>query len=424
MTTKSFSDNRLTIAMLIIVQIVGLIVVALISFALYTDWHDDTIEIYFDYSTRFLAGEFPYRDFAMEYPPMALIAFTLPHFISTNGSLTLHQYSYAYLFENVLFSLAISTLLLASIRYWHPEKRERIKPLALFTVLIIICAPLIPWRYDLFPALLTFLAMFFIIVNKPALAGVSIGIAVAAKLYPVITIPIFVMYLLLNKEIFSFKRFIYGGGISILTLLPFFILAPDWMTSFLSYHQLRGFEIESTISGLLLLGKILGIGSVKVVHNFSSFNISSAHADILINWIPYITITAHLIIYASCFYWFRHEYKQRSSILPESFVVYILVSIMIFIATNKVFSPQYIIWLIPFVPLIRFRYASILVIIALFTNLIFPSSFALLINFNPLAILLLNIRNILFIMLIIWILFEHRTFLRKQNNISIFLQKN
>ena len=185
------------------------------------------------------------------------------------------------------------------------------------------------------------------------------------------------------------------------------------MTSFLSYHQLRGFEIESTISGLLLLGKILGIGSVKIVHDFSSFNISSAYANILIHWIPYIAVTAQLIIYLSCYYWFRHEYKQRSSIPPESLVVYILISIMIFIATNKVFSPQYIIWLIPFIPLIRFRYVSILVIIALFTNLIFPSSFAMLIDLNTLAILLLNFRNILFIMLVIWILIDHRTFLRQ-----------
>ncbi|MBU1662299.1 MAG: DUF2029 domain-containing protein [Chloroflexi bacterium] len=412
MQTNNTANNRLTILGLIIVQLVGLAIISLFAYELYTDWHDDSIEIYFEYSTQFLNGEIPYRDYDMEYPPLALLAFCIPHWLAFGQEVSLHQYIKLYLLENILFSLAIASTILFLMPRWQPQARERVKPIAILTVALIICAPLLPWRYDLFPALLTFLALYFFIAGIPTITGFCIGIAVAAKLYPLFIIPIFGIFLIVNKDTRSLKRFILGGILSVLPLIPFFVLSPNWLNLFLSYHQHRGLEIESLFGGLILIGQVLGLGleygPAKVVSNYGAFHLVSPYVNIAIRWIPYVVMFSSAIVFASCFGHFSKERNRYGLIPTDSLVAYIVITLLTFIATNKVFSPQYIIWVLPFVPLLRFRYASLLIVIFSLTIMIFPIGFKLLLDIHLLGVLLLNLRNGLLVSLILWMLIDFR----------------
>jgi hypothetical protein len=66
---------------------------------------------------------------------------------------------------------------------------------------------------------------------------------------------------------------------------------------------------------------------------------------------------------------------------PLDFVCYTLLFFMVFIATSKVFSPQYLLWLAPFVALIPLRgatrrlYLRMFVITCLLSTFIFPFLF-------------------------------------------------
>ncbi|MBC8505874.1 MAG: DUF2029 domain-containing protein [Anaerolineales bacterium] len=410
-------SNRFIIAGLVVIQLVALSIVALVGYELYTDWHDDSIEIYYVYSTRFLDGEMPFRDFAMEYPPLALIAFCLPHLIAFGKELSIDQYTNFYLFVNVLFSLIVSIIVLSLFQKWQPKNRRIVEPIALLTVALVICAPILPWRYDLFPALLTILSLYLLIINKPVASGISIGIAVAAKLYPAVLIPVFMLYLLSKADLRSLKRFIIGGGISATTLIPFIVLAPNSFTSFLSYHQQRGLEVESLMSGFILLGKMVGIIPATIVYNYTAFHLSSPYADIILRWLPYVAITLFAIIYASCYIQFKKAFTANNKIPTDSLLAYSVLALLIFLITNKVFSPQYIIWILPFFPLMRLRYASLFLIISFLTIMIFPVGFKLIIDANQLGIILLNLRNGLIVVLTLWIFIDYFPF-SKRSSIS------
>ncbi len=413
MNQNKVNKNRYIIVGLIIIQLAALAIVSLVGYELYTDWHDDSLEIYYVYSTRFLDGEMPYRDFKMEYPPLALIAFSLPHLMALGKELSLAQYKNFYLFEHVLFSLAASIIVLTLFKNLQTRNRRIVEPIAVLTIAMVICAPIIPWRYDLFPALLTILSLYLIINKKPVASGISIGIAVAAKLYPAVLIPIFMIYALVKNDLRSLKRFVIGGGISVITLIPFIILAPNSFTSFLTYHQERGLEIESVMSGLILLGKMAGILPAKIVYNYTAFHLSSPYADIILRWLPYIAITLFAIIYASCYIQFKKAFKAKNEIPTDSLLAYSILALLIFMGTNKVFSPQYIIWILPFFPLMRLRYASLFLIISFLTIMIFPVGFKLLIDANQLGIILLNLRNGLIVILTLWIFIDYFPFSKK-----------
>jgi uncharacterized membrane protein len=410
MKSDAVLNRRLTIPGMILLQVLGMIIVALFAYELFTDWHDDSIEIYYNYSSNFLNGELPYRDFNMEYPPLALLAFSLPFLLSLGREITLQQYFYLYLTINALLCITQSLIILSLLRRWQSETQRQINALGILLVTVLICAPLIAWRYDLFPALLTLLSLYCLIENRNIISGLSLGIAVSTKLYPVVLVPVFALYLIVDKKIDSLKRFILGGGISIAALVPFFILSPNWLKLFLSYHQQRGLEIESLYSGIILLFQMFGIGTANKIYNFTAFHISSPYATIILKFLPYFTVFVFAMVITSCFFHFKKISKKSGNIPNDSLIVYTTIITITFIALNKVLSPQYVIWVLPFVPLLRFRYASLLLAVFILTNLLFPLGFRLLLDFHPLSIVLLNFRNALLIILVIWMMVDFHPF--------------
>jgi Gpi18-like mannosyltransferase len=241
------------------------------------------LDLYFRAARALMAGKLPYRDFELEYPPLALVPFTLPLLVAGGPVTDFSTYIWWFRIQSGLISLIAFGVALV-LTSEHPEWRT--PALALYVVLVISTAPLLSSRYDVFPAFLTLLALYYIQRSRPALAGWWLGCGVVAKLYPVVLIPIFVLYYVCGRQWRAVVRLILGSVIAILGIvLPFFLLAPNGIFAFLRYHQQRGLQIESLPAGIILLAHQFGWVDISIVTNYGAQHLISPLADIVVKWL-------------------------------------------------------------------------------------------------------------------------------------------
>ncbi len=396
-------SNRWQIPLLIVLQALLFVLIVRYTQPKFHDSHTADIELYFRAARAFITGKLPYRDFMLEYPPLALVPFTLP--LLAAGGPMIDFPTYIWWFQSQI-GLLISLIAIGIALVLTPERPEwRTPALALYATLIASAAPLLSTRYDSFPALLTLLALYAAQRSRPGLAGWWLGCGVMAKLYPVVLLPIFGLYYVFSRQWQAVLRLVLGSMIAILgIMLPFFLLAPDDLFSFLRYHQERGLQIESLPAGIILLGHQLGWVDVSIVRNYGGRHLVSPSADFVIQWLPLMFVVVFGAVLVRVAVWFRHEYAIAGKIDEVTLVSGCVVALLAFISTNKVLSPQYLLWLLPFAPLLRVRHALAVGVICVLTNFNFFLMYVDLVHLQPLAVLILNLRNILIIALLFWML--------------------
>ncbi|GET37618.1 glycosyltransferase family 87 protein [Microseira wollei] len=360
--------------------------------------------IYFRYSTNLLKGQLPYVDFNLEYPPLALLAFVLPRLVTLGRSYYL--YLVLFMLENVVLSTANTLFLLRLMRGFNYSNNRKILALLFYTLFALIISPVLLWRYDLFPTLFTVLALLAVRYNYAALAGIAIGLGIAAKLYPVVLLPVFTAYYFANKA-YRYLLNLWVGTLSAvaLTVLPFLIATQGKLFSFLTYHKERGLQIESLPAGIISLAHNWGLIEITTINSYGSRNIVSPLDDTVLKLLPWLLLLTYSLMLICCLYRFREDRSQSDLVKFNSLIAYTLSALLLFILTNKVFSPQYIIWLIPLAALLKPRQAGLMLAICI-TTFIFMS-YPKMPYLDSGKILWLNLRNILTLGLSLWIFLEY-----------------
>ena len=310
-------------------------------------------------ATQMLSGQVPYSDFTCEYPPLALLSFLLPGLLSTV------QPAYGFLFalEMLLLDLVVLFIIwkLASrlkMRIWYA--------LAIYTLCLLAIGLVVTGRFDMLPATLVLVALYAFISGKNKTAWVVLALGMTAKLYPIIIAPLFALYLLRHQQ---YRKLVQGiaifGGIVLVLNLPWIIINASGYWEFLSYHLERGLHAESSYGSVLLIGQMMGITQVDAAMTYGSWNLISPMADNLAQSSFYVTVIFLLITYA--FYatrlWGKSgdiaEEKMFGNGAAELILRYSLLAVFIMLLTSKVFSPQFLIWLCPLIPLVRTRWRYI-----------------------------------------------------------------
>jgi hypothetical protein len=390
---------------LVLAQAAALYAIASWTHPLAAGWHRGDLTIYQRAGERLLRGELPYRDFQIEYPPASLIAFAAPH-LAAGHRLNLAAYTSAFLVESVVFSAVIAVgLALIAARYWPGRPVGRI--LGVYAAFVAVGAPLLPWRYDLFPAMLTLLALLGVLAGRPTLGGLCLGLGIAAKLYPAVLLPIFGLYFLMNGRRGATIRLALASAVApALALLPFLSLDPAaWLPS-LGYYGVRGLQIETLPGGVLLLLNLLRVTRVGVTSAFDAYQLVSPLADGVARWQPLLLIALYGAALASCWLRFGRERQAAGAVGPESLVAGLALALLAFIAANKVFSAQHLVWLLPFAPLLPLRQGALLLTAWGLTNVLFPWNYEDLTDGRQFAVLVLNLRNLAVLALILWLLAE------------------
>jgi hypothetical protein len=304
-------------------------------------WHRNPIidtPVYQGYGEKILDGKVPYRDFPVEYPPAALPLFVLPALADNDD--------YGSAFELLMWTCAVAAILLlaatlsaagaGAARLYAATAFAGIAPLLLGSVILT--------RFDLWPAALATGALAALVGGRDRLGLGVLGLATAAKLYPAVLLPVALVWVARRRG--SREAAVALGVFSavvVAIVLPFTILSPGGVADSLTSQLGRPLQIESLGAAILLAAHQLGLYDPTVVSTHGSQNLSGPLPDAL------AAIETGLQLAALVAVWilFARGRPDRDRLLAAS-----AAATVAFIAFGKVLSPQFLIWLLPLVPLV------------------------------------------------------------------------
>jgi hypothetical protein len=309
---------------------------AVLHVAPWTDYQIVDTPVYQRYGEAMTAGQVPYRDFRPEYPPAALPAFLLPALGPSDD--------YRTLFEILMLAcgMGIVALVAATLVRVGVAGRELYASVALAALAPLALGSVVLTRFDLWPALLTVAALAALVSGRDRLGLGVLGLATAAKLYPAVLLPVALVYAARRGRQNVLAALVSFVGALLLCFLPFLLLAPEGVWASIERQTGRPLQIESLGAALLLAGKQLGLYEPTVVSTFGSQNVSGSLPDRLASLQTLLQIVAVVAVWVAV----ARARDPIAGLLCGS-----AAAVVAFVAFGKVLSPQFLIWLVPLVPL-------------------------------------------------------------------------
>ena len=292
------------------------------------------LRLYRHYGDLLLGGHVPYRDFFVEYPPGAIPLFAGPS-LAPGGA-----YDAIFKVAMTLCSLA-AIFCVAYVLAVQGASRKRIAAAALFLALVpIALGPVSLNTYDLWPATLTAGAVAALVSGRDRLALALLGVAAAAKLYAVLLVPLALVWIWRRRRSITGPIVAFAAAVGVLAL-PWLALSPGGVRESIHSQVGRGLHTESLGASVLMVADRLGHYDARVVLT------SPAVSRDLAGGLPHTvaTVSAALAVLAALS---PGLIALRREVEPG---VLFAAGVAGFLAFTKVLSPQYLVWLIPLVPL-------------------------------------------------------------------------
>jgi uncharacterized membrane protein len=336
-----------------------------------------------------LDGEVPYRDFALEYPPGALPAFVLPGLAGESD--------YRSAFELLMWICGMATLVLmgTTLARVGASSARLIAATAFAGIAPLLLGSVILTRFDLWPAALVVGALAALVSGRDRLAHVILGLAAAAKLYPAVLLPVALIWVVRRRG--PREALLAGAtfaGVVAVVFVPFVILSPAGVWDSLTAQLDRPLQIESLGAAILLAAHQLGLYAPTVDASHGSQNLAGSLPNALATASTVLQLAALAILYVL----FARAPQDRDRLLAAS-----AGAVVAFIAFGKVLSPQFLIWLLPLVPLVAsgagITACWVLAAALVTTQLWFPSRYWDVVAFEPVGWLVL-VRDLVLVALL------------------------
>lgn len=303
----------------------------------------------------------PYRDFQLEYPPGALPVFVVPSLAE--------RWDYRKVFQlEMALCLAVAAVAAAAAAGPLAGMLTAVLPLALGSVVLS--------RFDLWPSALSVLAVALALRRRPIPSAIVLGTAFAAKLWPAVLVPVLAIWLARRDGARAAWRWLAAAAATAAVwFVPFVALAPGGVWHAFHVQTARPIQIES-LGGAILMSLYNVAGTT--LHMWSSYGSQNltgpgAHAAAVATTV--VELAALAALYAVF---------ARSDATSDDLVRYCAAAVAVTIAFGKVFSPQFLIWLVPLVPLVRGRRLALalplFVSSLVLTQLWFPRHYWTLVN--------------------------------------------
>jgi uncharacterized membrane protein len=355
--------------------------------------HDVTdIAIYHEYASWMADGAQPYRDFAVEYPPLAI-----PIFRAVGHTYDITAYTRWFSFEMFLFALATAMVVAAiAVRLW-PRDRRAYFAAVFFAVAVAATGAIIENRYDVAVTLIIAAVIGLLLDRQITLAAFVLGLGFSLKLTPVVLLPFVLLFVLKQPRRFILAMLAFTFS-AVAPFVPYLFMSPAGVEHVFLYHLDRPLQIESVLGAPLLIAKALGLTQqVAVGYGYGSHYIEANGAHLLASLSGPLSLLAVLVTYALI--WRRRETIMSERRYVPLAVFALTVAIMVF---GKVFSPQYVIWLLPALALVAVEdqlLGALGFAVLLLTQIEFPSLYGRLVGLKPDVLVLVSVRNIVFVAL-------------------------
>lgn len=292
------------------------------------------VHLYQGFAHSIFDGAVPYRDFFMEYPPGALAVFLPPELFGSAHYNAAFKALMALCGAATIVAVALLLVRLGAgrARLWTALALLALSPIAL--------GPISLNTYDAWPALLTVVAL----LTLPLVGFGLLGLAFAAKVYPIILLPLALVFVWRTAGRRAALRSLAAfAAVAAVVIVPFLVVAPHGVVESFRAQAGRSLQVESLGGAILGVADRLGWYTATVVHR-SGHTISYDLSGSLPRAVGVASTVAQVlaVLLVLWLYWRGRDDLMR---LTAAFAA----AIAGFLAFTRFFSPQYLVWLIPLV---------------------------------------------------------------------------
>jgi hypothetical protein len=299
-------------------------------------------------STSSVPSTLPLHMLPSEYPPLTVLLFSLPLLVP------LPWYALAFV---------LMMTLMAGLVYWLLARSDARQAAPVFLLYLLLGAVgLFQERFDLVPATCTLICVLSAQHGRWRMAYVALALGGLLKLYPLVMLPALWLaeqdawpvrttdtceqrswLIYLQNRARRWHNCLLCIALILAVMGSFALLnVQDALLSPLHYFLARPIQIESLAGSVIWFASHSGM-PYTIDFTFGSLNLES-QLSLLIS--PLDT----LLMLSASLYLFWLQYHRRIDLLQAMVGL-----VCVLIATGKVFSPQYLIWLIPLLAYLQAR---------------------------------------------------------------------
>jgi uncharacterized membrane protein len=276
----------------------------------------------------------------VEYPP-GFFLFAIPPALVAHG-----VDSYYYVFSSFM-ALLLTAALALLWDVWKRLSADRSAQLIFFAATCAIAVgPVLVRRYDAVVSLSLCALVWGCVTKRSWAAGLGFGLGVAAKGMPLLLAPIVLAYFIAeNRKRDALWTGAIAAVIGVVAAVPFARAAGAHMLDMFTYHGARPLQVESTGGALLVFGRLFDPGFASVSNTYGSTNVVSAWDAPLKTLASALPLAALLTVYALA--WRDLKRATEDAARARTLIRWSCVALAAFMVLGKVFSPQYLTWLLP-----------------------------------------------------------------------------
>ena len=237
--------------------------------------------------------------------------------------------------HGVMF-FAVNAVAMAGLFAWAISSTCRYVRLRPWDGLLLALAPVVALaafvNWDMLSVALTAASLAAWSRRRPGWSGILLGLATAAKLYPVLLIGPVVLLCLRRGQPKALGRFLGGAvGAWLVVNLPIMLANFEGWARFYQFSRERGMDFGSPWYALSLSGVTIPADAINTLVTVS----------LLVG-------LAGVVVLA------------LAAPRPPRLAALAFLSVGVFVLTNKVYSPQYVLWMVPLAVLARPRWRDLL----------------------------------------------------------------